>query len=102
MIIERIQTVARFAEMREEWNALLRGSTSDCVFLTHEWLSLWWKHLSEGRTLSILTARHDGKLVGLMPLALRAAQYTRMIPRSLEFLGSGVVGSDYLDVIVKP
>src|SRR6185369_7888955 len=34
-------------------------------------------------------------------LAERKAQYSRMMPRALEFLGSGVIGSDYLDAIVK-
>jgi CelD/BcsL family acetyltransferase involved in cellulose biosynthesis len=102
MIIERIQTIERFAELRDEWNALLRASRSDCVFLTHEWLMSWWKHLAGGRSLSILIARLNDELVGIFPLSLRPAQYMRMIPRSFEFLGSGIVGSDYLDVIVRP
>src|SRR5437867_3845318 len=102
MIVERIQTVEGFEQLHDEWNALLRASTSDCVFLTHEWLTTWWKHLADRRVLSILTARLNGKLIGIMPLALRSVQYSRMIPRSFEFLGSGIVGSDYLDVIVLP
>jgi len=77
----------------------LQASGSNCVFLTHEWMSSWWKHLAEGRRLAILTARDGRELVGILPVAERAAQYSRMMPRTLEFLGSGVIGSDYLDVI---
>jgi CelD/BcsL family acetyltransferase involved in cellulose biosynthesis len=100
MIVEKIHTSERFAELRQEWNSLLETSTSNCVFLTHEWLFTWWKHLAEGRELSILAARENGQLVGVLPVALRPPQYSRLIPRSLEFIGSGVIGSDYLDAIV--
>src|SRR5262245_48226632 len=100
MQIQTIQTIDEFLGLRDEWNALLEASSSNCVFLTHEWLSTWWKHLAEGRRLHIVTARKDGKLVGVLPLAERAPQLARMMPRILEFLGSGVIGSDYLDAIV--
>jgi CelD/BcsL family acetyltransferase involved in cellulose biosynthesis len=101
MNIEKIETFDGFLKLRDEWNAALEASASDCVFLTHEWLSIWWIHLSEGRRISILTARDGGKLVGALPVAERAPQFTRMMPRVLEFLGTGVIGSDYLDVIAE-
>ena len=100
MQIDTIRTTEEFVSLRNEWNELLETSAADCVFLTHEWLSVWWKHLSEGRRLAIVTARDGGKLVGILPLAERPAQFTRMMPRTLEFLGSGIIGSDYLDAIV--
>lgn len=102
MIVEKIESVSRFAQMGDEWNSLLDISPSKCVFLTHEWLSTWWKHLGNEQTLSILAAREGGSLVGILPLFMRRPQYSRMIPRLLEFVGSGVIGSDYLDAIVMP
>lgn len=102
MKIQTIRTTDELLSLGDEWNALLRTSVSDCVFLTHEWLSVWWKHLAEGRRLSILTARDGGELVGILPVAERPPQYSRMMPRVLEFLGSGVIGSDYLDAIAAP
>ena len=98
MKLETIETFEEFAAKRDEWNALLESSASDCVFLTHEWLSTWWKHLAQGR-LRILTALDRGNLIGILPVAERPAQVMRMMPRVLQFLGSGVIGSDYLDVI---
>jgi len=97
--VERITTSAVFFDLRQEWNELLSRSRADCVFLTHEWLSTWWRHLAEGRDLHIVTIRESGRLIGILPLALRRPQYARMMPRILEFLGSGLIGSDYLDVI---
>src|SRR5262249_23947044 len=78
-----------------------KSSMSASVFLTHEWLSSWWRHLSEGRRLSILLARENGNLLGILPVARRQPQLARMMPTMLEFLGSGVIGSHYLDLIAR-
>jgi CelD/BcsL family acetyltransferase involved in cellulose biosynthesis len=98
MKLQTIETIEEFVAQHDQWNALLESSTSNCVFLTHEWLSTWWKHLAEGR-LRILTARDRGNLIGILPVAERPSQVTRMMPRILQFLGSGGIGSDYLDLI---
>lgn len=100
MKLQTIDTSEEFFRLRGEWDALLQSSESDCIFLTHEWLSTWWKHLSDGRRLSIMALRDGGELIGVLPLAARPAQYARMMPPILEFLGSGIIGSDYLDAIV--
>jgi CelD/BcsL family acetyltransferase involved in cellulose biosynthesis len=99
--VERVTTEEGLFGLQSEWNRLLEQSKSNCVFLTFEWLSTWWKHLAEGRKLELLAARLDGELVGILPLVLRRAQYTRMMPRILEFIGTGVIGSDYLDAIIR-
>jgi CelD/BcsL family acetyltransferase involved in cellulose biosynthesis len=100
--IERINNNDALDAIGPEWNALLKESRSDCIFLTHEWLGSWWKHLSGNRKLRILIIRDGGKLIGILPVAQRPPSYARMMPRVLEFLGSGVIGSDYLDVIAAP
>src|SRR5205823_14601132 len=96
-----IRTTQEFAQLHDEWNALLATSASDCVFLTHEWLFTWWKHLADDRALTIIALRDNGKLIGILPLATRTAQYARMMPRVAEFIGSGIIGSDYLDAIIE-
>src|SRR5215468_3861353 len=98
MKLQTIETIEEFLAHRDEWNALLESSTSNCVFLTHEWLSTWWKHLAQGR-LGIVTIRDRGNLIGILPVAERPAQVTRMMPRVLQFLGSGGIGCDYPDLI---
>ncbi len=101
MNIEIIHSTDRFADLYERWNELLASSSSNCVFLTHEWLMTWWKHLREGRRLSIVVVQEGTRIIGIMPLCLRQAQYLRMTPRLLEFIGGGVIGSDYLDAIAR-
>src|SRR5947207_3225723 len=103
MLVQRIENTAEFERLGEEWNPLLAASNARSVFLTWEWLHAWWKHLSDGRRLSILAMRQAGALVGIAPLAVRPALHRRMLPfQGTEFLGCGTAGSDYLDFIVRP
>jgi len=97
-----IETVSRFASLRKEWSSLLQESDADCLFLTWEWLYTWWKHLAADRQLHLLTVRRDGKLLAIAPFAVRPPRPERLLPcKALEFLGTGAVGSDYLDLIVR-
>lgn len=97
-----VEDTASFEQLREEWNELLEASDSNGLFLTWEWLFTWWKHLSGGRRLHIVTVRLGRQLVAIAPLALRPSSLARLLPfRALEFLGSGIIGSDYLDFIIR-
>jgi CelD/BcsL family acetyltransferase involved in cellulose biosynthesis len=100
--VEKIEDGLRFVELKQEWTDLLESSTSDCLFLTWEWLHTWWKHLAEGRQASILAVRCGSTLAALAPFCVRLPTLLR--PRLFsvqEFLGSGNAGSDYLDFIVR-
>jgi CelD/BcsL family acetyltransferase involved in cellulose biosynthesis len=99
---ERIESTAGFAALEGEWNALLAASAAPNVFLTWDWLYAWWTHLGAGRRLSVLAVRDGGELVAVAPLALAPPRLERLVPfRSLEFLGTGTAGSDYLDVFAR-
>jgi CelD/BcsL family acetyltransferase involved in cellulose biosynthesis len=100
--LELIDDPERFQRLRQEWTALLGDSSADCLFLTWEWLYTWWKHLADGRDLCLLAMRDGGDLTGLAPFAVSPWRVTRLrLFRALEFLGTGSVGSDYLDVISR-
>jgi len=89
-----------FANLRGEWNALLAASEADTPFLTWEWLYTWWRHLGERRRLRILAVRRGEELLAVAPLALRPNPGGLLPPR-FEFLGTGTVGSDYLDFVAR-
>jgi CelD/BcsL family acetyltransferase involved in cellulose biosynthesis len=100
--LEIINTERQFEDIREEWAELLEHSSSNCMFLTWEWLHTWWKHLAAGRTLHILVVRSGAEVIVIAPLASPMTKLTRLAGvRALEFLGTGSVGSDYLDIIVR-
>ena len=98
-----VRDVEAFRALRGEWNELLQASASDGPFLTWEWLSTWWTHLRGRARLSLRCVRgSDGTLLGVAPLADYPADPLRPSPwPTLGFLGTGVAGSDYLDLLVR-
>jgi CelD/BcsL family acetyltransferase involved in cellulose biosynthesis len=100
--VEKIESAAEFGKLREEWNGLLADSASNGFFLTWEWLHTCWRHLADVRRLFIVTLRRGDRLEAIAPFALRSPRWSRLLPfRALEFLGPGIVGSAYLDLIVR-
>ena len=97
--VECIDDHWRFTALRPEWNELLRASTADCPFLSWEWLHSWWKHLGGASALRVVTVRSGEELIAIAPLRESAAPIAWF--STLEFLGTGEAGSDYLDVIVR-
>jgi CelD/BcsL family acetyltransferase involved in cellulose biosynthesis len=99
--VERISDEAAFAHLKPEWSQLLKLGASGCLFLTWEWLYTWWKHLAANRQLAILAVRCADELTAVAPFCIRPPSLSRRCPFPvLEFLGSGYVGSDYLDFII--
>jgi len=102
LTFEVIDDAEAFAALREEWNALLVRSDADTLFLTWEWLYTWWRQLGGKRRLHLVLLRRGDELVAAAPLALRPGRLGGLLGRaSLEFLATGIVGSDYLDVVVR-
>jgi CelD/BcsL family acetyltransferase involved in cellulose biosynthesis len=86
-----------FAALKDEWNALLRRSRFDTVFLTWEWQETWWRCLGAARgTPYLLAAWQDGRLLAILPLYLTEEDDARC----LQVVGCIEV-SDYLDLVVE-
>ena len=88
--------------LRDEWNALLDDSVSHVPFLRYDYLESWWRLRGGGEwpdaELALVTARQDGRLIGIAPLFFtpnHAGQPALMLLGSIEI-------SDYLDLIVRP
>jgi len=100
--IEIITDTAGFAGLEQEWNELLSCSRSDCLFLSWDWLFLWYRFLAQRRRLLLVTVRQGGLLIAIAPFARTRPSVKALRPYgSVEFLGTGTVGSDYLDLIVR-
>lgn len=89
-----------FEALRAEWNALLRRSRFNTIFLTYEWQTTWWEYLGEGELWILAMRRTDtDELVGIVPLY-------RVVNSDGPWAGKykfNIVGcievSDYLDII---
>jgi CelD/BcsL family acetyltransferase involved in cellulose biosynthesis len=90
-----------------DWAQLLARSDADKLFLSWEWLTLWWECFAE--TLSavaeILAFYREGDLIGVAPLYRRRVRRGRILQvRSLQLIGSawrddGPAISEYLDIL---
>lgn len=102
LTVHEIHDTLAFEALETEWRELLADSAADPLFLSWEWLFAWWCHLGAGRRLRIVAVRDCARLIAVAPLVVRARALRRLQPfETLEFLGTGTAGSDYLDLIVR-
>jgi CelD/BcsL family acetyltransferase involved in cellulose biosynthesis len=105
--IEVIEDPARFTAIREAWNALLEGSSSNSLTVTWEWMSTWWHVYCAARSLRLVAVWDGTTLVGAAPLLARHSPVLHfgVLPfKRWELLASGEsagdeICSDYLDWI---
>ncbi len=96
-----VTSLEEFKGLAEPWQQLLNTVPGHGMFLTWEWLYCWAKHfLQDSRLRILLMLNGQGRLVGIVPLYLRATRAQGLIScREFRFLGSETVCSSYLDVI---
>lgn len=101
LAIETIRDLAAFEALREDWNSLVAASATSSIFLSHEWVGLYWKYFAGARALHILAIYDEARrLIGLAPLCIRARSIGPIpLYRRAEFVG--VPFSDVLDVIAQ-
>lgn len=103
--VELVEDFTKLVPHAEAWNALLRSSASDCVFLSWEWIDTWWQVYGPSFELFVLLLHEDpgtgSELVGIAPLMIRrGAGRTGQPFRTLMYLGQEVdVTPEYLDLI---
>ena len=78
-----------FRALRREWQALLSSSAQNHLYLTHEYLSTWWKYLSGSARLRVILVRDGGRILAAAPMMIRQGTLLRWPVRRLEFIGAG-------------
>lgn len=102
--VERIRDVEGWKKLEPEWNALLRDSAADAIFLTWEWLDTWLEVYGDGGEWVILTARNqEGQLLGVAPMMLErcAGPVGRWMRRVILVGQKADTASEYLDWILR-
>ena len=102
MRVECVDSLARFESLRDAWRDLVADSAMPNPFLTWEWLITWWRRLAGEGRLTLLAGWSGGRLDLLAPFMARGREIARGKPwPRLDALGTGSVGSDYLDIVVR-
>lgn len=72
-----VRTQAELASLRDEWCQLWQRGYQPRFFQRYAWIESAWKHQfsKRGWKLHIITAREDGRLVAVLPLALRKSLF---------------------------
>jgi len=89
------------------WSSLLARSNADPLFLSWDWLTLWWQSFAGALSAvpQILTFYRGADLVGVAPLYRRRVVRSGVLPAtSVQLIGvswrdPGSMISEYLDVI---
>ncbi|MBI2413189.1 MAG: GNAT family N-acetyltransferase [Deltaproteobacteria bacterium] len=82
-----IRDLEGFLKLKDEWNSLLIRSTSESVYLTHEWLSAWWKGFAKDGGLLVLLAKEEGRIIGAAPLMSLKGRFRGLPIRKVVFMG---------------
>ena len=95
--VRRLSTVAEFDEFAGAWN-LLAG---DVPFRSYEWIEAWWRHYEQPgmEPFVLVVLDEDGEVAGLAPWYRKQGA---LFGRTLGFLGSGEVCSEYLTLLAQP
>lgn len=81
--------------MQSTWDALVEEINGE-VFLTFDWLRIWWTHYHRGRSLILLVFERQNTLIGLIPFSLEELGWG---PWRLKILRT--LGTDYTPVSVS-
>ncbi len=95
--VRRINTDAELASLANDWNRLAR----DVPFRLFAWHANWWRHFSTAtRRLYVLVVEDENNLVcGIAPWFVEKSGGRG---RTIAWLGSGLVCSDYQTILAIP
>lgn len=94
LTVRRILDFSDSRLSRDQWNRL----AGDVPFRQWEWVTTWWRHYASLGQLYVLSVENGaGEVVAIAPWFL---ENQPLNGRTLRFLGSGEVCSDYLSILV--
>ncbi|MBZ0296071.1 MAG: GNAT family N-acetyltransferase [Anaerolineae bacterium] len=96
MELQVYDQVTLFDELQSEWNPLVERSTSNRIFSTWEWKSVWWQAYQPGELWVVTCRSDDGQMLGIAPWFIANSEERG---RVVSTIGCKEV-TDYLDLIV--
>jgi CelD/BcsL family acetyltransferase involved in cellulose biosynthesis len=75
MKIEVVSTKQAFFSLADQWNSLLKKSSTDQVYLTHEWFHCWWNAFGNDKRPLILIIKEKDQVIGIAPLLVTTVNY---------------------------
>lgn len=80
------------------WDSLLQRSSDDnAIYLTYDWVTIWWKHFGDGNRLNILLIEKEEEVIGIFPLMITEYKVGFLKFCALETIGS--VNCNYIGLV---
>ena len=93
-----VAELREFESLAGVWDSLLQKCRDDnAIYLTHEWLSTWWKHFGDGKKLNILLIEKERHVIGIVPLMRTEYRIGLIKLDALETIG--VTNCNYVGLI---
>ena len=87
--VSRVSSIRELEDLREPWDALLRQSPGNHLYLSHDWVCTWWKHFGGDRRLFTLVFRRNGRILGIAPLLIERGRRRGLPVRQIGLLING-------------
>ena len=78
-VVDTVSTAAAFEELADGWDDLVRELPRPSPFLLHAWLDEWLRHYGDAGTPAVHVVRHDGRLLGALPLIVGRKRGARVV-----------------------
>ncbi len=88
LTVQIIDDFQEFLSLESEWSSLLAQSSTNSVFLTHEWFRCWWEAFGDKHQMFVICVRNNGKLAGVAPLYLHKTRFRGLPVNKLSFLAN--------------
>ena len=87
-VLKVLQDEVDWPALESCWDELLLATPGHTVFQSYDYQRLWWRHFAGDSELFIVLVVHDGAVVGIAPLQIRAVSYFGQYCHQLAFIGS--------------
>jgi CelD/BcsL family acetyltransferase involved in cellulose biosynthesis len=101
MQIVQVSDAGDLAGLADRWNSM----SQDIPFRSWDWLECWWRKYGSIQAqagdaeLCVLSVEDGGEVIGIAPWFVHGSRWTG---RTLRFLGTGDVCSEYLGLLSMP
>ncbi|MBW8035669.1 MAG: GNAT family N-acetyltransferase [Planctomycetes bacterium] len=87
MSVEVFKSFDTVSATPDQWDDFV-ASVDGEIYSTYDWCSIWWKHYGSNRKLNIFIFRHDGQIVGIVPLFMEKIRFGPVWLRVLKLIAS--------------
>jgi CelD/BcsL family acetyltransferase involved in cellulose biosynthesis len=96
MQVELVTTPERFAELGAQWDQALSKDELESTWLSHEWLSCWWRAFGSGNRLFLPIIWEADRLRLAMPTLLQKRRFKGLNVSTIAFIENGITPRSFL------